>query len=145
MSRLTPTLSRHQGQRRLLIRGLATALVMEEKITTTKPKAKSLVPYFERLVSKAKADSLTGYRALLTGLDTEIAAKKVRDDLAKRFKSRQGGYVSVKPAEFRLGDNVQLVRVSLTEPAAAPAKVAEPKLPAQAKVNAKAKVRRSPK
>ena len=49
---------RERDQRRALIKGLATSLVMEEKIETTLPKAKELVRYIEKLVTKAKRGDL---------------------------------------------------------------------------------------
>ena len=49
---------RETDQRRALIKGLATSLVMEEKIETTLPKAKELTRYIEKLITKAKRGDL---------------------------------------------------------------------------------------
>ena len=51
-------LGRQRDQRRALLKGLATSLVMEESIETTFPKAKELVRYIEKLITKAKKGNL---------------------------------------------------------------------------------------
>lgn len=114
-------LSRAKDQRRALVKGLATSLVMSENITTTKPKAKVLVPYFEHLVVIAKKGDLASKRRVRTQVTTDEAAAKLVNDLAKRFSSRSGGFVRLAPAGHRVGDDAELATISLTE-APAPAK-----------------------
>ena len=50
---------RKRDQRRALMKGLATSLVMHGKIETTQPKAKELVRYIEKLITKAKKGGLS--------------------------------------------------------------------------------------
>lgn len=108
-------LSRNRDQSRLLIKSLATALVMNEKVVTTKTRAKTLAPYFEKLVTKAKKQNLASLRHLKQHLDTDEAVKKMYDDLAKRFEKRQGGYTRINRMGWRKGDDAELLKVSLTE------------------------------
>lgn len=144
--RAAPKLSRAKDQRRALVKGLATSLVMAEKVTTTKPKAKVLIPYFEHLVTMAKKANLAAVRQVRAAVATDEAATKLMNDLAKRFGSRTGGYVRLASAGYRVGDNAPLATVSLTEAPAAPAKeekavkpAAKPAAKAPAKVAPKAK------
>lgn len=130
-------LSRVRDQRRALLKGLANSLVLQESITTTKPKAKAVQPYVERLVTKGKLGGLHRQRQVRAVL-SEDATKKVFDDLAKRFASRKGGYTSIKAAGSRRGDNAELATISFTEKAtesekAAPRKLAKTKLPIKSK------------
>lgn len=75
-------LGRKRDQRRALLKGLATSLVMEESIETTLPKAKELVRYIEKLITKAKKGNLANRRAVIAGLSTQVAAVKLVDQIA---------------------------------------------------------------
>ena len=90
-------------------------MVMDEKITTTKPKAKEIQPYVERLVTKAKTGQLHQRRLVLARVTTEEAAAKLFNDLAKRFANRNGGYTRIRPAGYRRGDNAAMATLSFTE------------------------------
>ncbi len=131
-------LSRSRDQRKALLRGLATNLVEKETITTTMAKAKELAPYAERLVSQAKRGGLQARRQVAREITTDGAAKKLVEDLGPRFKDRNGGYVSVKAAGWRKGDQAAMATVSLTEKPVAKAKPEE-KVPAKPKPKSKAK------
>ena len=107
-------LSRTSAQRQALIKGLATSLIVEEQITTTKPKAKEVIPYFERVVTKAKRGGLHSRRQVLAAISTETAVRKLYEELVPRFGERSSGFVSLKPAGWRRGDNAELATLSLT-------------------------------
>ena len=137
-----------RDQGRALLKSLATSLVLNESVITTKPRAKQLVPYFERLVTYAKKANLAGLRLLRASLTTETAAKKVQTDLAKRFAKRSGGYARLSAHGWRAGDDAELVQVELTEkapiqPATKPTDIAKPSASPKPKAKAitkKAKV-----
>jgi large subunit ribosomal protein L17 len=99
--------------RRALLRGQVTSLVLHEAITTTVAKAKEVAPYFERLVTYAKKDSLAGGRALRAELLTEAAVQKLVQELTPAFKDRQGGYTRIIKIGNRRGDNAPMARLSL--------------------------------
>ena len=107
-------LSRERDQRRALLKGLANSLVLNESITTTKPKAKSVQPYIERLITKCKQGGLHQRRQVLTQLNRG-ATEKLFADLAQRFAKRNGGYTRLQAAGWRRGDNAQLATISFTE------------------------------
>lgn len=119
-------LSRERGQRRALMKGLATSLVLKEKITTTKPKAKELIRYTERLIAQAKKGGLHGRRQVQSGVSTEAAMHKLVDELAPRFKSRPSGFISIKEAGWRKGDDSRLATVGFTAPTTAEGGVRSP-------------------
>lgn len=119
-------LGRERDQRRALMKVMAANLVMHESLATTKPKAKELSPYIERLITKAKNGTLHSRRQIAAAINTEEAAQKLIQDLAVRFKNRAGGYVRVEDNGFRAGDDARLATISFTEkPLPKPKKVEE--------------------
>lgn len=102
-----------KGPRLALIRGQLTSLVLYEQIKTTEAKAKEVAPRFERLVTKAKLQTLPGQRALRQVLLTENAVQKMIQELEPQFRERQGGYTRIVKLENRRGDNAPMVLLSL--------------------------------
>ena len=124
-------LSRKRDQRRALVRNLATALVEYESVETTLPKAKELLPYAEKLITKAKKGDLHARRQILAKLDTDEAAHKLVDDIAPKLKGRDSGHLRLEKTGLRRGDSAPMARVSFVDsledkkPAAKPAKPAK--------------------
>lgn len=109
-------LSREQGPRRALIRGLTTSLIIHERIQTTEAKAKEVAPRVERLVSYAKKGDLHNQRLLRSYLLTEKAAQKLIAELAPALKDRQGGYTRIIKSAPRRGDNARMATIMLVLP-----------------------------
>jgi large subunit ribosomal protein L17 len=133
---------RERDQRNALVKGLATSLVRDESIETTLPKAKEVVPYVEKLITKAKKGDLHNRRQVLSGLQTVETAHKLVDEIAPKLKGRNSGHLRVERTRLRRGDNAQLARVSFVDelneaPVSKAAKSAEVEKPA-AKPAAKA-------
>lgn len=125
-------LHRERDQRRALIKGLADSLVKYESIETTLPKAKEVVPYLEKLITKAKKGDLHNRRQVMSGLQTVSSAHKLVDEIAPKLKGRASGHLRVEKTGLRRGDNAQLARVSFVDdlkaaPVAAPAAVSADK------------------
>lgn len=116
---------RETDQRRALIKGLATSLVEHQSIETTLPKAKELVPYIERLITKAKKGDLHNRRQVLAGLTTVSAAHTLVDEIAPKLKGRVSGHVRIERTRTRRGDNAQLARVSFVDDLKSDAPVAK--------------------
>jgi len=106
---------RETDQRRALIKGLATSLVMEGKIETTLPKAKELTRYIEKLITKAKKGDLANRRAVIAGLSTQVAAFKLVDEIAPQLLGRAGGHVRVERTRLRLGDGAQMAIIEFVD------------------------------
>lgn len=106
---------RETDQRRALIKGLATSLVMEERIETTLPKAKELVRYIEKLITKAKKGDLANRRAVIAGLSTQVAAVKLVDQIAPQLSGRTSGYVRVERTRLRVGDGAQMAIIEFVD------------------------------
>lgn len=106
---------RERDPREALMKGLADSLVKYESIETTLPKAKEVVPYVEKLITKAKKGDLHNRRQVISGLQTVASAHKLVDDIAPKLKSRTSGHLRVTKTSLRRGDNAQLARVSFVD------------------------------
>jgi large subunit ribosomal protein L17 len=83
----------------MLLRSLARSLVLEEGITTTIARAKTLRPIIERLVTTSKANTVASRRSVASRIGSAEATKKLHDTLAPRYAERAGGYIRI----IRLG------------------------------------------
>ena len=106
---------RERDQRRALIKGLATSLVMEEKIETTLPKAKELTRYIEKLITKAKKGDLASRRRVIAGLSTQVAAFRLVDEIAPQLTGRTSGHVRVERTRLRVGDGAQMATIAFVD------------------------------
>lgn len=95
--RNTRTLGRDTDQRTALIRGLALSLIRDKKISTTTAKAKELRPFVEKLITRAKVDSVANRRLVAStlGEPTPATIKTLFVDIAPTFANRPGGYTRI--------------------------------------------------
>ncbi len=107
--------NRERDQRRALIKGLADSLVKYESIETTLPKAKEVIPYIEKLITKAKKGDLHNRRQIIAKLQTLASAHKLVDEIAPKLSGRTSGHVRLEKTRTRRGDNAQLARVSFVD------------------------------
>lgn len=106
---------RERDQREALIKGLAESLIIHESIETTLPKAKELVPYVEKLITKAKKGDLHNRRQVIQSLDTVASAHKLVDEISPKLTTRTSGHLRIERTNLRRGDNAQLARVSFVD------------------------------
>lgn len=118
---------REKDQRRALLKGLADSLIIQESIQTTVVKAKEIVPYTEKLITKAKRGSLHDRRQIIASLSTLESAHKLVDEIAPRLKNRTSGHFRIKKTQSRRGDNAQMASVSFVDDLKSPIKTAETK------------------
>ena len=140
-------LHRERDQRSALIKGLADSLIKYESIETTLPKAKEVVPYVERLITKAKKGDLHNRRQVISGLQTVASAHKLVDEIAPKLGARVSGHLRIEKTAGRRGDNAQLARVSFVDDLqAAPVakKAVVPAVAAKAPAKPKAAVAKKP-
>lgn len=106
---------RERDQRRALLKGLADSLIKYESIETTLPKARELVPYAERLITKAKKGDLHNRRQVIAKLQTIESAHKLFDGIAPKIGGRSSGHLRIERTITRRGDNAQMARVSFVD------------------------------
>lgn len=107
--------SRQKDQRRALVKGLASNLIEHGKITTTTPKAKELVPYVEKLITKAKKGDLHNRRQVISKLANVETGHKLVDEIAPQLTKRDSGHLRITKQDNRRGDNAQLATVSFVD------------------------------
>ena len=122
-------LGRTSSHRLAMYRNMVTSLLDHERIETTDAKAKEVRRLAERMITLGKKGGLHNRRrALRIVREREIAAK-VFDDLAERYRERNGGYTRIFKLGNRVGDNAAMSIVELVE-AGAPVKRARTAEPA---------------
>jgi large subunit ribosomal protein L17 len=94
---------------------MAVALIENEQITTTLPKAKDLRPVVESLITLGKKGGLANRRRALSILRDEESVRKLFGALAERYKSRNGGYTRVIKAGFRYGDAAAMAMIEFVD------------------------------
>ena len=106
---------RQKDQRNAMIVSLAESLIIHESIETTLPKAKDVLPYVEKLITKAKKGDLHNRRQVITSLQTISSANKLFDEIAPKLTGRSSGYLRIEATRNRRGDNAELARISFVD------------------------------
>ena len=120
-------LNRTSEHRKALIKNMLNSLVKYEQITTTLPKAKVIKPQAEKLITLGKKDTLQNTRTLISKLQDEASATKIRKTLSKRYLNRKGGYTRIIKAGFRYGDNAPMAVIEFVDRDKEAKKVEAPK------------------
>jgi len=101
------TFGRKRDVRKAFLRSLISAVLLEEKITTTQARAKELRPLVEKLITKGKKPGVQTLRYLRRHLSPELA-KKVTGEIAPRYETRHGGYTRIIKLAPRRGDGAEM-------------------------------------
>jgi large subunit ribosomal protein L17 len=101
-------LSRTTGHRFAMLRNMAASLLHHEKIETTKPKAKEVARFTERLITAAKGNGINARRKVAKHLPVGPVRAKLFDVIAPRYKDRKGGYTQFIMKGPRLSDGAEM-------------------------------------
>lgn len=104
-----------RDQRRALLKGLASNLTTHETIETTVAKAKELVPYYEKLVTKAKKGDLHNRRQVIAKMANTASAHKLVDEIAPKLQTRNSGYLRIRKTNERRGDCSLMAKISFVD------------------------------
>jgi large subunit ribosomal protein L17 len=112
-------LSKRPALAAIIIRNLATSVILYESVRTTQKRAKVVQPVIDRLIATAKrSDPKNAIRAINRVVTHPNASKKIMEVLVKRFANRRSGFTSIKPVGSRKGDGAALVDFMLMDPEA---------------------------
>lgn len=106
-------LDRKKEPREMMLRNLASSIIIYEKVKTTQAKAKVVRSLVEKVITIVKKGDLTSRRRLIEILPQKMAIKKAFEVLAGRYKDRKGGYTRIIKLGSRQGDRAKIVQIEL--------------------------------
>jgi large subunit ribosomal protein L17 len=108
-------LNRTSSHRKALLKNMSQALIKHEQIVTTLVKAKTLKPYFDKLITIGKKGNISARRQAISKVGDLKLVEKLFSILAKRYETRNGGYSRVLKAGFRYGDAAPMAVIELVD------------------------------
>ncbi len=108
-------LNRNSAHRKALFKNLAIALIEQDIIKTTLPKAKELRSFIEPLITISKEDTVANRRHVFSKLRSEEAVAKLFTEISVNAKERKGGYTRIIKAGFRAGDKADMAFIELVD------------------------------
>jgi len=112
----TKKLSRTKNHRNAMLKNLASAIILYEKVKTTEAKAKAVKPIIEKMINLGKRKNQTANRKLYQYFPDKNAAQKIIEELVKTLADRKSGYLKITRVRFRAGDSAPQVLVELILP-----------------------------
>jgi large subunit ribosomal protein L17 len=106
--------SRKRDQRKALLKSLALALILKEKIKTAEAKAKELRSFLEKYINRAKNSDLATKR-FLARIFPPSAVKKLTGEIGPRYKERKGGYTRIIKLGQRKTDGARMAIIELVK------------------------------
>ena len=97
---------RERDQRRALMRSIASSFFMLGRIETTEAKAKALRPFAEKIITRAKKETLATRRILRSSF-SDVVVKKIFEH-ARAFSIRPGGYTRIVKKDVRISDAAKI-------------------------------------
>lgn len=117
-------LNRPQNQRKAMLQSLVTALFYHERIETTLARAKAIKSITEKIITRAKrnqndqlnsAEKVHNIRIIEKFIKNKEILNKIFDDIAPRYKERNGGYTRVLRISNRVSDNSEMGLIELID------------------------------
>ena len=106
-------LGRNSSNRKAMFRSILNALFKNEKIETTETKAKEVSKLAAKLITLAKVGDLHSRRQVIAVLADEDVTKKLFDEIAPKYKDRNGGYTRIYKTAPRRGDAADMAILEL--------------------------------
>src|SRR3989344_8606421 len=102
---------REKNQRHALMRSLARNVIRDNRIETTLAKAKAVRPVVEKLITKAKIDTVASRRLVDSTIHGPSETKKLFDTIAPKYKDRKGGYTRIIKLPRRNMDGAEMALI----------------------------------
>lgn len=121
MANPTQIYSRDTKWRKGVLRTLVSELFVNGRVTTSITKAKELRRHAERMITRAKDPTLTNRRKIASFLrptmtkDKQNVMKHLIDNIAPKYKNRQGGYTRIFKLPNRKGDSAPMAIIELVK------------------------------
>ncbi|MFP4562415.1 MAG: 50S ribosomal protein L17 [Spirochaetia bacterium] len=108
-------LGRKPSHRNAMHRNMVSSLFKYERITTTKAKAKEVRRSAEKMVTRAKEDTVHNRRVISRDIRDKAILAKLFTEISPRFKDREGGYTRILKIGRRNNDAAEMVLLELVE------------------------------
>lgn len=102
-------LGRKSSHRKALHKNMVSSLIKYGRIETTKTKAKEIRRTAEKLVTRAKVDSVHNRRIVAKSIGEKAMLNKLFIEIAPTFVGRPGGYTRILKLGHRKGDAAEVV------------------------------------
>ena len=106
---------RASAPRKAMFRGMVTDLLRHEVIRTTHAKSKEVAPLAEKMVSHGKRGDLHSRRQAAAFLTDQAVLSKTFEELAERYREREGGYTRIIKLGKRQGDDAEMALIELVD------------------------------
>ena len=111
----TRKLGRTSDHRNAMLRGMVTYLLEKGSIETTVTRAKEVRSMTEKMITLGKEDNLHNKRQALAYITKEDVVKKLFDQIAPKYASRNGGYTQIYKLGPRRGDAAEMALIKLID------------------------------
>ncbi len=118
-------LDRKQSHRKAMLRNMAISLLRYERIETTKAKALEVRKVVEKMITRAKTDSVHDRRIIAKDVNDKAVLNKLFTEISPMFAERKGGYTRILKTGSRKGDAAEMVILELVEKTYVPEKDAK--------------------
>jgi large subunit ribosomal protein L17 len=108
-------LNKKTGHRKAMLRNMVTSLFKYERIRTTKAKARVVRKKAEKLITRAKTDTVFNRRLVARKIAQRGVLSKLFNEIAPRFKDRPGGYTRILKLSPRITDAAEMVFIELVD------------------------------
>lgn len=120
-------LGRNRNERKALFKNLTSSLILHGEIKTTEAKAKAIKRLVDKLVTRAKQQTLSARRLLTAFLQDKKVVSRLVDEIAPKFKERQSGFTRILRLGKREGDQAMMVKIEFVEGVEEKPEVKKPK------------------
>ncbi|AHH08483.1 50S ribosomal protein L17 [Borrelia anserina] len=108
-------LDRKSSHRKALLRNMVISLFRYERITSTKAKLSEVRRFAEKLITRAKVDSVHNRREVSKFIHDKYILNKLFTKISPIFKERKGGYTKVIKLGQRYGDAAEMAILELVD------------------------------
>jgi len=105
----------NSGHRRSLIANAVCSLLTHGRITTTIPKAKEIRRVAEKMITLGKRGTLHATRLAVSRIHQKGVVKRLFNEIAPVYESRNGGYTRLLRTRRRIGDGAELCILELID------------------------------
>ncbi|MBS7314919.1 MAG: 50S ribosomal protein L17 [Clostridiaceae bacterium] len=106
-------LGRKTDHRMAMLRAMVTYLLENGRIETTVTRAKEVRPIAEKMITLGKNGTLAAKRQAFAFITKEDVVIKLFDEIAPKYKERNGGYTRIVRTGPRRGDAAEMAIIEL--------------------------------